>query len=120
MKYFNIILVKEVVLKGDPVSLVCQNINYYMGGTKDIWKKSGNCGIKVESEGGKDDHNETKLLHNQLKNSEQKSNDQKLEFFTYSSGLKIGFEKIATGQADRVYHGPGPIVVKFKETPDKV
>lgn len=30
----------KVELKGDPVSLICQNINFYMGGTHDIWKKS--------------------------------------------------------------------------------
>jgi len=32
--------VSYVELKGDPVSLICQNINFYMGGTHDIWKKS--------------------------------------------------------------------------------
>ncbi len=29
-----------MVLKGDPVSLLCLNINYYMGGTNNIWEKS--------------------------------------------------------------------------------
>ena len=31
---------EKVILKGDPVSLLCLNINYYMGGTKNIWNKS--------------------------------------------------------------------------------
>lgn len=39
----------DVILKGDPVSLVCQNINFYMGGTADIWKKSGeNIGLEIK------------------------------------------------------------------------
>jgi hypothetical protein len=93
-----------------------------MGGTKDIWRKSGSSiGIKVlEGDEQKENIKETKHLEDLLLNSEQKFNDQKLEFFTYSSGLKIGFEKIYPGQADKVYHGPGPIIVKFKETPEKV
>lgn len=91
-----------------------------MGGTKDIWRKSGrSIGIEV-LEGEKIIKAETKNLENLLKDVEQSFNDQKLEFFTYSSGLKIGFEKISTGQADKVYHGPGPIVVKFKDTPERV
>ena len=30
----------QIVLKGDPVAIICQNINNYMGGVEDIWKKS--------------------------------------------------------------------------------
>jgi len=93
-----------------------------MGGTKDILSKSGsNIGIKVS--GGNnfiENKLENKHLETLLLNSLQKFNDQKLEFFTYESGLKIGFEKILTGQADKVYHGPGPIIVKFKDTPEIV
>jgi len=50
-------------------------------------------------------------------NSEQKLNDQKLEFVSYKSSLSMGLEKIITGNADRIYHGGGPIIINFKETP---
>jgi len=113
---------KEIFIKGDPVNIICQNINFYMGGTKDIWKKSGNnVGLKVvDGITKKLSKVETETLGNKLTFSEQNYNDQKLEFFTYSSGFKLGFEKIFTGRADKVYHGPGPILIKFKDTPEKV
>ena len=102
------------------MSLVCQNINFYMGGTKNIWEKSGkNLGIEVLN-GDKIIKEENKVLSDYLHESKQSYNDQKLEFFRYSSGLKLGFAKIAPGQADKLYHGPGPILIKFKETPEKV
>jgi len=50
-------------------------------------------------------------------NSEQKVNDKKLEFLTYKSGFVMGLEKIVPGNADRIYHGEGPIIINFKETP---
>ena len=50
-------------MKGDPVSLVCQNINHYMGGTKDIWSKSGGFGLEV-MEGNRTSIKETKNLNN--------------------------------------------------------
>ena len=40
-----------------------------------------------------------------------------MEFFTYSSGFKLGFEKIINGQADKVHQGTGPFIIKFKPTP---
>jgi len=99
---------EEVVLKGDPVSLICQNINFYMGGTKDIWRKSSSIGLES---------NDKFMID---VNKVQDYNDQKLEFFTYSSGIKIGFEKIITGQADKIHQGTGPFIIKFKPTPIKV
>jgi hypothetical protein len=91
-----------------------------MGGVKDIWRKSGSAlGVEV-LEGKKIAMEKTKTLSLMLENAVQSFNDQKLEFFSYSSGLKIGFEKIATGQADKIYHGNGPILIQFKETPEKV
>jgi diacylglycerol kinase (ATP) len=111
---------EEIVLKGDPVSIVCQNIHYYMGGTRDIWKKSGSqLGIEYFEK----NNNKEMLLKKQMENiitAEQSYNDGKLEFFTYSSGLKLGFEKISTGQADKVHQGVGPYLLKFKPTPEKV
>jgi hypothetical protein len=111
--YIILKIVEEVALKGEPVSIICQNINYYMGGTRDIWRKSISVGIE-----GKTDvvqhHRST------LKNATQSFNDQKLEFFTYSNGFKLGFEKIMTGQADKIHQGTGPFIIKFKPTPDRV
>ncbi len=107
-------------MKGDPVSIVAQNINYYMGGVKDIWRKAGSAlGLEVV-EGKKIAKSETRTLSLMLENAQQNYNDQKLEFFCYSSPLKVGLEKIATGQADKVYHGKGPILIEFKPTPERV
>jgi hypothetical protein len=115
----NTLVLQDIVLKGDPVSIVCQNIYYYMGGTRDIWKKSGGqLGLEFY-----DRQNNEDVLRQQMDSvltAEQRYNDGKLEFFTYSSGLKIGFEKIATGQADKIHQGSGPFILKFKPTPDKV
>jgi hypothetical protein len=92
-----------------------------MGGTKDIWRKSKSIGLEVvDGVSRKASKQETKTLELLLEQSKQCYNDQKLEFFSYSSGLKVGFEKIATGQADKIYHGPGPIQIQFKDTPERV
>lgn len=91
-----------------------------MGGSKDIWKHSGkSIGIEVV-EGDKVMKEDTKQISDNLKNMEQRYDDQKLEFFSYSSGLKVGWEKISSGQADKIYHGDGPILIQFKETPERV
>ena len=79
-----------------------------MGGTKDIWRKSSSVGLESKD----------KMILDVDK--VQDYNDQKLEFFTYSSGIKIGFEKIKTGQADKIHQGAGPFIIKFKPTPIKV
>jgi hypothetical protein len=31
---------EKIVLKGNPVGLVCQNINYFIGGPADAWRNS--------------------------------------------------------------------------------
>lgn len=85
-----------------------------MGGTRDIWSKSGvSLALKGESEA---------ILNHRLslKNATQSFNDQKLEIFTYSSGFKLGFEKVFTGQADKLHQGSGPFIVAFKPTPERV
>lgn len=114
----------NVVLKGDPVNIICQNINFYMGGTKDIWSKSGSSiGLEINNERNvnvKAIEQDKKTLEESLKNAKQSHNDQKLEFFTYSSGFKLGMEKMFTGLADKIYQGTGPYILKFKETPEKV
>lgn len=114
----------NIVLKGDPVSLICQNIPFYMAGARDIWRKSGsNLGLEI-MDGNVDRHKDVVLERSKLKDSlisaVQKYNDQKLEFFTYSSGMKLGFEKISGGLADKIYHGSGPMIITFKDTPERV
>ncbi len=64
--------------------------------------------------------NDKKMFDEVFKNSEQKMNDQKLEFFTYSSTWKLGCLKVSSSNADKVYHGPAPVILNFKETPAKV
>lgn len=103
------LIVKQVFIHGDPVALVCQNINLYMGGARDIWKHSGdNMGIKTM--------NSCDKYRNQLLKmaaSEQKFDDKQLEFFTYESEILIGLENLFVGHADKVYHGEGPVKINF-------
>lgn len=114
------ILDREVVLKGDPVCIVGQNINCYAGGSKDIWLKSGKrIGLEVRDENFNLDKQRSMSL-NDITSKNQCFNDKKLECITYSHCLKLGLEKIVPGLADKVYHGPGPILIKFKETPERV
>ncbi len=40
-----------------------------------------------------------------------------MEFFTYDSHLNLAFDKFDTKKANKIYHGPAPIIIKFKETP---
>jgi hypothetical protein len=81
---------EELILKGDPVSIVCQNIHCYLGGMRDIWKKWGSqLGIEYFEK----NNNKEKLLKKQTENiitAEQSyNNDEKLEFFIYFSGLGL-------------------------------
>ena len=49
--------------------------------------------------------------------SEQKFDDKMLEVFTFDNGLKTGLEKVYRGLAKKIYHGRGPMEVKFFDTP---
>ncbi len=51
-----------------------------------------------------------------FKNTEQKFDDKKLEFFTFDSEWKIG----NPNNAYKIYQGNGPCVINFKETPARV
>ena len=55
-----------------------------------------------------------------FRNSEQKLNDQKLEFFTYDSTWKLGSLKGTSRDVEKVYHGEGPMIINFKDTPSLV
>jgi hypothetical protein len=117
-------------LKGEPVALVCQNINYFIGGAANIWRNSTDqFGLETyDPYLNKEDKeavkrktlNDKEHFREVFKNTEQKLNDQKLEFFTYTSTWKAGCFKVRAGEAEKVYHGTCPIILKFKETPPKV
>ena len=107
----------DVVLKGNPVSLICQNIDFYMGGTRNIWDKTSHIGIQQE-ELSKEQYREYKrqVIDNWQK---QAFDDKKIEFFTFEHGIEMGLERVARGLAKRVYQGPGPIFLEFKKNPDE-
>ena len=108
---------EDIMLKGNPVSLVCQNIDFYMGGTTDIWEKTSHIGIQQE-ELTKEGYKEYKrqVLENWKK---QAFDDKQIEFFTFEHGIQIGLEKVARGLAKRVYQGPGPVFLEFKKDPNE-
>ena len=105
-----------IIIKGDPVSIIGQNINYYMAGVKDIWKAGkDNLDLQVisQKEDDKDKYtNKLKAMSKQI----QSMDDKALEFFTFSNGFTTGFEKVFGGFGKKLYHGGGPIVMKFFET----
>jgi len=113
----------EIVLKGDPVTLICQNINHYMGGVSDIWKKSGdqlgielyNANMNPETINLKEKDLKEKEMFQDLIRAEQHFGDGKIEFFSFDSGIHLGFEKLFSGFANKVYQGTGPILLKFKD-----
>lgn len=87
-----------------------------MGGTPDIWKNSGKS-LGLEAFSQKDGKkNETEVQQfKELIDAEQRFDDGKLEFITYQGGLGLGLEKVFKGNGDKVYHGKGPILMKFKK-----
>ena len=101
------------ILKGNPVVIVCQNINFYMGGTEHIWGSTNQigiqpCGLK---------RGEKKLFEQDLLKSFQKqlSNDRKIEFITYSHGMDMGLDRVARGNAKKIHRGKGPFIFTFKK-----
>ena len=107
---------KDIVLKGNPVTLICQNIDFYMGGTRNIWGKTSHIGIQQE-EFTKDEYREyKKQVVDNWKN--QAFDDKQIEFFTFEHGIEIGLEKVARGLAKRVYQGTGPVFLEFKKEPN--
>jgi len=107
----------DIILKGNPVNIICQNIDFYMGGTQNIWDKSSHLGITQE-DATKKQYREYKkeVLENFKK---QAFDDKKIEFFTYEHGIELGLERVARGMAKRVYQGTGPVFLEFKKNPDE-
>jgi diacylglycerol kinase (ATP) len=106
----------DIVLKGNPVNIICQNIDFYMGGTQNIWDKSSHIGITQEDA----TKNQYKEYRKGVLESFQKQafDDKKIEFFTYEHGIELGLERVARGMAKRVYQGAGPVFLEFKKNPN--
>lgn len=107
----------QAIMSGNPVDIICQNINFYMGGSRNIWEHSGSqLGIEMLNAKAEDMKNyKNKVIS---KFNEQRYDDKKIEFFTYESGISLALEKVARGQANKVYQGEGPVLMTFKENPD--
>lgn len=91
------------------ISLTCQNINLYMGGIKDVWKKAGtNYAINSTSDIS---------IKEKVQSWETQSyNDQKLEFFSYGSRSDYVSDRLlGTGKAKKVYQGKGPFLFTFND-----
>ena len=106
----------DIILKGNPVNIICQNIDFYMGGTQNIWDKSSRLGLTQEDITRKEykQYKKEVLEHFQ----KQALDDKKIEFFTYEHGIELGLERVARGIAKRVYQVTGPVFLKFKKNPD--
>ena len=106
-----------LVLKGKPCSIIFQNIVNYMSGVKDIWG-NGKDHLSVKVNQGTPEYKKkytNKLLT--MAKCKQKFDDKMLEVFTFDNGLETGLENIFKGFAKKIYHGRGPMEVKFLETP---
>ncbi len=106
---------KCYILKGEPITLICQNINYYIEGVNNIWNSSNN---KLAFDVIESDKNKKENYLNKVKKmikAKQKIDDKKLEFFTYDNGFESGIDKIIGGMANKLYHGCGPVLIKFKD-----
>lgn len=109
---------ESVKLKGEPMNIICQNINFYMGGVRDIWEQAGNSISTTISNAEKEDlNNYKKEVLNSF--SAQKSDDKKLEFFSYEYGFELGLELVAGGLADKLFQGYGPFIMNFKHNPNE-
>ena len=108
---------KHLVIEGEPCSIIFQNIVNYMSGVNDMWGK----GKEQLAISVKDDNKEVKKKYTQklkkMADEKQKFDDKKLEVFTFDNGFETGFEKVIGGFAKKIYHGRGPMEVKFLDTP---
>lgn len=110
---------KVIVLKGDPVSIVCQNILHYMAGAKDIWNYAGrNMSLEILHTKTIEEKEKYENKLTKIADKPQSFSDKKLEFFSFDNGLETGFEKVIGGQAKKLYHGEGPVLISFKKIVD--
>ena len=111
---------KCLVVEGDPCSIIFQNIVNYMSGVNDMWGKGKEqLAISVKNADKDTKRKYTKKLKD-MAGEKQKFDDKMLEVFTFDNGFKTGFEKVIGGFAKKIYHGRGPMEVKFLETPKYV
>lgn len=107
----------SVILKGDPIDLVCQNINFYFGGTRNIWEKSEHLGLKMIDVKDEDMRRYKQEIFENF--DQQRFDDKKIEIFTYSSGVSMALENVSPGQASKIYQGKGPAIITFKKHPNE-
>ena len=88
-----------------------------MSGITDIW---GNAKLKTTLTVKDDQKQDKKKYEEKIKKMDsqiQKFDDKQLEVFTFDNGLETGFEKVRSGHAKKLYHGRGPMEIKFLDTP---
>jgi hypothetical protein len=62
-----------------------------------------------------------RIFFDDLINSEQRLDDQQLEFFTYKNGFLLICDKLfGKGLADKIHQSKGPFIIKFKKILTKV
>ena len=88
-----------------------------MSGVRDIWLE-GKGQLSVQVKKGTPPEYQQKYNNKLLTmaNCQQKLDDKMLEVFTFDNGLETGLEKVFKGFAKKIYHGRGPMEVKFVET----
>ena len=117
---------EKIIIKGEPLGLICQNIKYFFDGNASKWDtKNPSYGIQTKKNfkllpdnSNKSEKNlkkekeekDTQLFNKTFKSSIQKINDHKLEFFSYSS-----IKEIKSKKKERIFTGEGPFKIQFKE-----
>ena len=105
------------ILRGNPIVIVCQNIDFYLGGLENIWKNSKKIGIQVIGLKKKEKKEfEEKIMKTFDK---QSCSDKKVEFFTYDHLMDMGLDKLFGIRAKKVHQGSGPFYFTFKKNPSK-
>ena len=108
---------KRLVIEGEPCSIIFQNIINYMSGVNDMWGKGKeHLAISVKDNDKEVAKKYTKKLK-EMADEKQKFDDKKLEVITFDNGFKTGIEKVIGGFAKKIYHGRGPMEIKFLDTP---
>jgi diacylglycerol kinase (ATP) len=102
-----------IILKGNPIVIICQNIDFYGGGTQNIWGSTEKIGIQA----CKLKRKEKKIFENNIANSfhDQSSNDKQIEFCTYNYGMQMGLDRVTGGRANKICQGFGPFCFTFKK-----
>jgi diacylglycerol kinase family enzyme len=121
-KHLELFKSQQVLLKGDPIGFVCQNIKYFCNGDSNSWgdnnkeyalqfydPKSQNINDKQQLQAKKNEEQE--LFKNAFSKGNCSINDEKLEFYAYYS-----VNDIESANKEKIFHGEGPFVIKFKPT----